>query len=220
VIFGTGKIAEVATDCFSRQSNYKIVGYCVDNAYYEKQQFLGKPVSRLSDMERLFPIGSCDVFVALGYQDINRIRTSKVLYFREKGYHLASYIDSSIALYPSIEIGEHNFIMEGVTLQPYCKITDNNFLWSQSIIGHHVTIGSNNWLTSSSKIAGNSHVGNNNLLAIGATVGNSLTIGNYCLLGANSLVTKDLADDSVMIEQPTIKFRLTIDDFLKISDMK
>ena len=48
-------------------------------------------------------------------------------------------------------------------------------------------------------------------------IGHGVNVGEYCFIGVNSLVTKNLKDEEVIITQPTPSFRLNSKDFLKVS---
>lgn len=220
IIFGTGKIAEVVYHCFLEAAEYQVIGFTCDQRYKYLDTFLGLPVISFEDLSEHWSPSEHACFVALGYQDINKLRTEKVLAVKAKGYQLASYIASDLKYASSIEVEEHCFIMSGVNLQPCCFIGQNTFLWSGATIGHHAMVGANCWVTSGVNIAGNATIGDGSFLGINSTISNDVVIGSECFLGANVLVTKKLPDETVVIEPPSQMFRLKTNDFLKVSLFK
>lgn len=220
VIFGLGPISQVAFECFTHNSDYEISAFTVDSSFITENESQGVPVVPFEELTSHFPPTEYHIFIAIGYQDSNLLRTKKVEQAKKKGYKLASYIDSSLSLCPSIKIGEHCFIMSQSNIQPRVRIGSNNFIWSGSLIGHHTQIGNNNWFTSACNIAGNVQIADNNFFAINATVGNQISIGSFCFLGANTLTTKSLPDESVIITKSDPLFRLKTRDFLKLTGMK
>lgn len=77
------------------------------------------------------------------------------------------------------------------------------FISGEAVIGknctiyHQVTIGSN--MLIDSKGLGSPKIGDNCLIGAGAKIIGNITIGNNCRIGANTVVTKDLPDNSVIV---------------------
>jgi len=220
VIFGTGKIADVVFYYFDQESDFKVVAFAVDDAYKKDNFFNGLPVISFEKIEEKYPINKYSMFVAVGYQDLNDLRTNKCQAAKEKGYELVSYVHPKSSAPKYLEYGENCVIMNNVMIHPRVKLQDNNFVWSGTILGHHSNIGNNNWFTSGASIAGNVTVGDNNFFAINSTVGHSVEIGNRCFIGSNALLTKNLKDCQVLISAATKPIRLTSDQFLKMSNFK
>jgi len=107
-------------------------------------------------MEKIkFPKHEFSVFVAVGYQKLNIVRSELLIELKNKGYHVVSDIHPSANLPIDLTYRENCFIMNNVSIQPCVSIGSNNFIWSGCIIGHHSNIGNNNWLTSDAKFSGN-----------------------------------------------------------------
>ena len=102
-------------------------------------------------------------------------------------------------------------------IHPCVQLGNNVFVWSGAMVGHHSVIEDNCWLTSCCNISGNVRIGTNTFLAVNATVGHSVTIGKNCFLGANSLITKHLEDDKVVIAESSKPLRLSSAQFLRMS---
>ena len=77
------------------------------------------------------------------------------------------------------------------------------FISGEAVIGKNctiyqqVTIGSN--MLIDSKGLGSPVIGNDCLIGAGAKIIGKVTIGNNCRIGANTVVTKDLPDNSVIV---------------------
>ena len=217
VLFGCGKIAEVLLYFFRHHSNREVVASCVDSAYLPGNQWQGLPTVAFEVVTQRYPAISYDMFVALGYQDINGLREAKCRAARKLGYNLASYVHPNSGLPTGCAHGDNCFFMNQVHVQPYASFGNNVFIWSGAMVGHHSYVGDNCWITSSAQIAGGVTVGVNTFLAINATVGNSISIGARCYLGANSLVTKSTLDDQVFVTESSKPFRLTTQQFFRLS---
>lgn len=217
IIFGTGKIADVIYYYATVECGFKVVAFIVDEKYKTKDTFHGLPVVMFHEAEEKYPTATHDVFVAVGYHDLNKLRTLKCQESIAKGYNLISIISPKANLPLNVVVGKNCFIMPPTLIHPNVIIGDNVFIWSGSMVGHHSTINDNCWLTSCCNISGNVVLGKNSFLAVNATVGHSVTIGEDCFLGANTLVTKSMEDKGVVIAESSKPILLNSSQFLRIS---
>ena len=217
VLFGAGKMAEVLLYFFRNHSDREVVACTADEKYLPGPEWGGLPTIAFETVEQSYPADRYEMFVALGYQDLNSLRASKVAAARAKGYTLISYVHPQSGLPRDCSFGENCFIMNHVMIHPCVTLGENVFVWSGSMIGHHSKIGNNCWLTSSTNISGNVVVGDNCFFAVNSTVGHSVRIGADCFLGANALVTKCADDGQVFLAESTKPFRLNSRQFLRMS---
>ncbi|THU41537.1 transferase [Niastella caeni] len=218
VIFGIGKIAEVVYYYAKEECGFSIACFCVDEKYRTIPTFQDLPVVAFEEVAKNYPPDRYDMFVAVGYHDLNRLRETKCREAMEKGYALASIISPRANLPLNVTTGWNCFIMPPAVIHPCVRIANNVFIWSGAMVGHHSVIEDNCWLTSCCNISGNVHIGANTFLAVNATVGHSVTLGKNCFLGANTLVIKNLEDDKVVIAEAQKPLRLTSNQFLRMSN--
>lgn len=218
IVFGIGKIAEVIFYYAKHECGFDVAAFCVDAKYKKEDLFQGLPVVSFDEVAKNYPAESNDMFIGIGYHDLNRIRETKCMEAKEKGYTLASIISPLANIPSNVTVGENCFIMPPAIIHPCVTIKNNVFVWSGTMIGHHSIIDDNCWLTSSCNISGNVHVGANTFLAVNATIGHSVSIGKNCFIGANALVTKNLEEEKVVIAESTKPIRLNSKQFLKMSN--
>lgn len=217
ILFGAGKIAEVILHFLRHKSDRQVVACTVDREYVKDSEWQGLPMVPFEDVARAYPSEQYDMFVALGYQDMNALRTTKCAEARALGYSLVSYIDPESGLPSGTVHGDNCFIMNHVMIHPCVKLGCNVFVWSGAMIGHHSVIGDNCWLTSCTNISGVVTVGENCFFAVNSTVGHGVRIGNSCFVGANSLVTQCTEDEQVFVSESTKPFRLNSRQFMRMS---
>lgn len=217
ILFGTGKIAEVLLYFFTHHSDRRVVACTADRDYMPGAEWHGLPVIPFDEIAHSHPPETHDMFVALGYQDMNTLREERCAQARRLGYTLVSYVHPDSGLPSDCAHGDNCFIMNQVHIHPCVRLGDNVFVWSGAMIGHHSTIGDNCWLTSSSKISGAVAVGKNCFFAVNSTLGNSIKVGAECFFGANSLTTKSAEGGQVFVVESTKPQRLTSRQFLRIS---
>jgi len=217
ILFGTGKIAEVIHYYATEECQLQVSAFAVDEEYKISNIFLGKPVVSFDEVQALYPPHVFDMFVAIGYHELNRLRELKCAEAINKGYHLTNIISPNCHLPANTHIGYNCFIMPPSIIHPCVTIGNNVFVWSGGLIGHHSIVNDNVWITSCANIGGNVAIGKNTFIAINATIGHSVAVGQNCFLGANSLLTKNLEDDKVVIAESSKPIKLTSKQFLKFS---
>lgn len=173
VIFGVEDFAEIAYEYFTHDSSYEVVAFTVDQAYLRDDRKFDLPVVPFQDVKTLFPPAEHDLFAAIVYSKLNRLREDVCRRAKSNGYRLASYISSHAFVWSNVQLGEHCFIFENNSIQPFVEIGDNVVLWCGNQISHHSRIGSHCFLSG--------NVG----------IGGWVTIENYCFLGINSTLANN-----------------------------
>lgn len=218
IIFGTGKITEVIYYYAKEECGLNVVAFCVDEKYKKNESFNGLPVVSFEEVEKKFSPDTHDMFIAIGYHDLNRLREARCKEAISKGYNLINIISPLANLPKNVQLGWNCFIMPPGFIHPCVVLKNNVFVFNGAMVGHHSVIEDNCWLTSSCNISGNVHIGSNTFMAVNATVGHSVTIGKNCFIGANTLITKNLEDDKVVIAESSKPLRLSSSQFLRMSN--
>jgi len=200
VIFGAGEIAEVAHFYLTHDARREVAGFTVDDDYVKGDTFLGRPVAPFSLVAERFSPSEHDLFVALSYSQLNKLRAARCAEAKAKGYRLASYVSSKATAWPGLVTGDNCFILEDNTIQPFASIGDNVTLWSGNHIGHHAQIKENCFISSHVVISGGVIVKRNSFLGVNATIRDHVTIGEYSVIGAGALVTADVPDCGVVAQ--------------------
>ena len=181
VIFGAADIAQVAHFYFSRYSDYDVVGFTVDATFLTSAQFCGLPVVAFEEVTQHFPPAQHDMFVALSYSGLNRLRKEKYLEAKARGFSCASFISPSATVLNDSVIGENCLILEDNTIQPYVRIGNNVTLWSGNHIGHHSTIGDHCFISSHVVVSGGVDIGEQCFIGVNATLRDHITLGERCV---------------------------------------
>jgi sugar O-acyltransferase (sialic acid O-acetyltransferase NeuD family) len=218
IIFGNGKIADVIFYYAKHDCDFNIVAFTVDRQFTGDKKFHDLPVLPFDEIVEHYNPNKYSMFIAIGYQDLNRLRESKYVDAKNMGYEMVSIVSPLSKLPSTVHYGENCFIMPPSLIHPEVLIGNNTFVWNGAMIGHHTIIGNNCWLTSCTNISGAVKTGNNCFFAVNSTVGHGVTIGDRCFLGANTLVTKNLPDRKVVIEESSKVFRLESELFLRFSN--
>jgi sugar O-acyltransferase (sialic acid O-acetyltransferase NeuD family) len=205
VIFGIGEQADVASFLFEHDSKYEVVAFCVDKEYLSQDKFRGKPVVALEDLKKIYPPEEYDAFVAIGYSNMNDLRSEKCKILLGFGYRLPSYISSKALTWPGFECGYNCLILEQNNIQPFVKIGDNVTLWSANHLGHHSKVEDNVFITSHVVVSGGVTIGKNSFLGVNATIRDHIEIAPYNLIASGALVNKSTEEYGVYIGVPAVK---------------
>lgn len=201
VIVGDGPFAEIAYEYFTHDSDYDVTAFSVERDYIRRSSLFDLPIVPFEEIEGLYPPSEHKVFVAIVYNQLNRLRTRLYREAKNKGYELASYISSRAFVWHNCEIGEHCFIFENNVVQPFVRIGDNVILWSGNHIGHHAVIGNNCFISSHVVVSGLVRIGANCFLGVNATFFNNRVIGDDCIIGAGALVARNI-DSNRLVQGP------------------
>lgn len=196
VIVGDGSFAEVAYEYFTHDSPYDVVAFSVEEKHRTKDGLFGLDVVPFETLDRVCPVADCDVFVAIGFMKLNRVRTALARTAKEKGFGLASYVSSRAFVWPNVKLGEHAFIFEDNTVQPFVRIGNNVTLWSGNHIGHHCVIEDNAFISSHVVLSGQVHVGENCFFGVNSAVAHNVRIGRDCWISPGVVLLRDAEEGS------------------------
>lgn len=197
LLVGAGSFGEVAYEYFAHESRYQVVGFSAEAAHIHRPELFGLPVVPLETVEEMFPPSEHEVFVAVVYTQLNRLRTRLAGLARSKGYQLASYVSPKASVWRNVKIGEHCFIFENNTLQPFVEIGSNVVLWSGNHIGHHSRIRDNCFVSSQVVISGCCDIGENCFLGVNSTVANGVSVARDCWIGPGVTIKRNVPENVV-----------------------
>lgn len=220
VLFGAGKIADEVYNYLTFDSEHTVVAFTVDGSFVREEEKFGLPVVPFEDLLQKYPPDDYRMFVATGYQNMNRLRAGKYLECKKLGYTLISYQSSQAANFGKVPLGDNCLVLENAVIQPCTTVGNNVFVWSGNHIGHHARVCDHCYLAGQVVIGGSSVIEPYCFLGVNSTVGHEIKIGEGSFLGARSCVTKDADPGSVYIEADTPKFRLNAETFMKLTKMK
>lgn len=208
VIFGAGQIAELAHHYFSTDTSREVVAFTVDRDYLTQDRFCGLPIVAFEDVVATYPPQEYDLFVALSYSQLNKLRHDKFLAAKAMGYRLPSYVSSRASVLNQGRIGDNCFILEENTIQPFASIGDNVVLWSGNHIGHHSKVGDHCFVASHVVVSGSVEIGERCFVGVNVTLRDGIRIGERCVLGAGALLLADAEPEGVYLGEATARSRV------------
>lgn len=213
IIFGEGLYTEITHQYFVDDSEYEVIAFTKDDDYRKSDNYLGLPMVDFSKVAEIYPPSEHEMFIAVSYTDMNRLREKKYYEAKSKGYKLATYISSKCSLMTKYPIGDNCFIFENNVIQPFVKIGNNVILWSGNHIGHHGIIQDHNFISSHVVVSGQCIIEPNCFIGVNSSIAHKVTIGKESLIGASSYIAKDTDPKSVYVPPKSIKLEKTSDMF-------
>lgn len=199
VIYGTGLIAELAHYYFVNDTEHEVLAFTNARDFVDKTSFKNLPLVTFEEIEDHFPPEHVLLFIAIGYIKRNRIRETRYLEAKARGYSFATYISSRATFFGST-VGENCFILENNVVQPFVSIGNNVTLWSGNHIGHHSKIMNNCFISSHVVVSGTCTIKSNCFLGVNCTLRDNVVIGARSVIGAGALVMNDCPDDSLVVQ--------------------
>lgn len=212
VIFGAGDIARLAHYYFTRDSEHEVAAFTVDRQYCQGESFLDLPLVAFEDVVKRYPPSNYQMFVALSYARMNKLRAEKYDQARAAGYELVSYVSSRCSFLTDHPVGDNCFILEDNTIQPFVRIGNDVTLWSGNHIGHDAVIEDHCFLASHIVVSGYVRIRNNCFIGVNATLRNSITIAPETLIGAGAVIMKNTVEKGVYLPPRAELFSKTSDE--------
>ncbi len=188
-----------------------MVAFGCHEKFKESDFIYGKPLISIEKGLKHFPQDIYEVFIAVGYRKMNKIREQIYNEIKEMGYKCATFIYPSVKIWSSNKIGDNVFIFENNTIQPFVEIGSDTILWSGNHIGHHSKIGNHCFISSHVVISGSCIIGNNVFIGVNATLRDGLRIADETLIGAGCLIMKDTNPREVYINKGNKPIDVTSD---------
>ena len=204
IIIGAGETADIAFEYFSYDSDRKITAFAVESEFLTENVRNGLPVISLENLQELYPPDNYEVFVAISYSKLNRVRERLFKKVKELNYICATYISSKAFVWRTAQIGENCMIFEGNVIQHGVTIEDNVYLWSSNHIGHQVIIGHSAYISSHVVISGFCKVGARSFLGVNATLVDGIIIGEDCMIAAGAVVRSNTKPLGIYQGNPAI----------------
>lgn len=208
-IFGAALFAEVVSYYFTNEGAREIICYVVDDPSKNPRHLNNIAVIGTDEFFQDHSPSSCDVFVAIGYTQMNRIRQKKCDQLHSHGYRFASFVSKHAVVPIDFVIEPNVFIFENNVIQPFVTVGKNSILWSGNHVGHHSTIGENCFISSHCVISSGVAVGDNCFLGVNSTLRDNIIVASHSLIGAGALVLKDIPKEGVCVQHGTPLARIS-----------
>jgi sugar O-acyltransferase (sialic acid O-acetyltransferase NeuD family) len=211
VIFGTGSYGRDAYVYFTHDSRFEISGFTVDGEYIKEEVLFERPVIPFEEIQFAFPPDEYGMFIALGYQRLNRLRAERYQRAKDKGYQLISYMSSHATVWPGAVIGENCHIGPYCNVSAYAEIGNNVILGVGSVVAHHSVVKDHCFVGARVALSGGATVEPYCFLGTNAVVRDGVAIARECVVGAGALILEDTEERGVYMGVQADRLPITSD---------
>lgn len=198
-VVGAGGHSRVVVDIIERQGHYRIAGI-LDAKGRAGETFCGHPVlgpeSTLADRPDI-----THVIVAIGDNWVRRRVVDKLVALRTN-LHFGTAVHPSAIVARDVRIGEGTVVMAGAVVNPGTAIGRHAIVNTSTSLDHDNRIGDFAAVLPGALTGGDVTVGDYAVLALGCRVLHGVTIGTHAVVGAGALVTRDVADATLVYGTP------------------
>ncbi|MCY1164432.1 UDP-3-O-(3-hydroxymyristoyl)glucosamine N-acyltransferase [compost metagenome] len=215
LLAGNTVTAEILLEYLQYDSRYEVIGTTVDDEFVAQGTVCGVACVGLSQLRESFPPEMCRVLMAVGYNDLNRVRESLFGRLKEMGYMIETYVHPDARVYSRLPLGEGAVVLPGAVIEPHARVGANTMVWCNVTLAHHSVVEENCWVASGTVVAGKATVSRNSFVGVNATVVNEVSVGDHNVIGAASLVSRNTKPGSVHLARSAEPFRFSSEDYVK-----
>lgn len=216
VIFGNSDFAALVYEYFRHDAAFQVVAFTADRPYCREATFCSLPLIPFDELPDRYPPDKAEVFVAIGYSNLNKLRAQKYSAVKELGYRCPNYIHPTAIVSDKSSIGDNCFIMENVILHPFVTICNDVIIWSGTLIAHNTTVGDHCCISGNVTIAGNVHLQEYCYVGVNATLRDGITVGSACIIGAGAVLLKNAPPNGVYIAAGTERAPYASEKFARL----
>ncbi len=140
ILAGNAVTAEILHAYLQDDHRYQVVGTTVDDPYVTTGTLEGVPSVGLSDLAARFPPGTVSVIMAMGYDDMNRVRESMFIRLKGMGYTIETYVHPHARVYTAVPLGEGAIVLPSAVVEPHVRVGANTMLWCNTTLAHHCQV--------------------------------------------------------------------------------
>jgi sugar O-acyltransferase (sialic acid O-acetyltransferase NeuD family) len=200
IIFGAGGHAKTVIAVLEREGKWRLAGLLEDGVAIPGRKVLGYEVLGNRDaLSRLKESGIGNALVAVGD---NAARSAIAEHLRALGFSLASVMHPSACIMKDASIGEGSFVHALSLIGPECRVGTNAIVQPHTTLGHECCIGNGVQFAPGVQIGGRVRIGDLSFFGPGAVVFPSVNVGRNVKVGANTVVHKDIPDNTVIVGNP------------------
>ena len=210
IIIGT---TDLANQLYFHIKKYKIanvVAFAVNRDYIQNDRFLDLPVIDIETMEQHYPPNQYNIYIAIGYTQMNQIRQNVYQILKAKGYKFPNFIHPTVKM-DCESIGEANIVLSNTILDCFVKIGNGNIFHINATISHNSIIGDFNFFAVRACVCGFVRIGNCCFIGANSTIKNGIIVNDNSIIGAGAYLSKDSNKNSVIVPATSIFLSKTSD---------
>lgn len=193
VIVGTSTTAATVFKFVQRYQLYDVLGFAVNRIYLTTNEYSGKPVYAIEDLDTIIDKDKDLLFVAMQWNKLNAERRTVYERLKNGGWHFANIISPYAVVNGKLE-GDNCWIADGAIIDFGATIGNNVFVKIGAFVADNTHVADHCFIGAKSTIAGGCNIGEQSFVGLNSTIFDCTTIGRKCLVGACAVVKRNLPD--------------------------
>lgn len=215
LLAGNAITADILYSYLKQDARYEVIGITVDEEYVDSGNIKGIDSVGVSQLATVFPPDDVSIIMAMGYNDLNRVRESMFFRLIDMGYTIETYVHPDARVYSEQPLGQGCVILPNAIIEPHVRVGDNTMVWCNVTLAHHSRVADNCWVASGAVISGQANISRNSFVGVNATIVNEVTVGEFNIIGAAAMISKDTKSSTVHLARSAEPFRYSSDDYIK-----
>jgi sugar O-acyltransferase (sialic acid O-acetyltransferase NeuD family) len=215
VVAGNAITAQILHGYLGADPRYEVAALTVDDEFVEKGGVDGIETVPLSKLAGRFRRADCRILMAIGYDNLNRVRESVFTRLKEMGYAIETYVHPDARVHTRKPLGEGCVVLPGAVIEPHAQVGANTMVWSNVTLAHHCSVAEHCWIAAGTVVSGQAKIRRNTFIGVNATVVNDITVEEFNVVGAAALVSKDTKPRTVHLARSAEPFRFPSDEYVK-----
>jgi sugar O-acyltransferase (sialic acid O-acetyltransferase NeuD family) len=215
VLAGNAITAQIMHSYLSSDSRYEVAALTVDDDFVSKGAIAGLETIPISRLKAAFPPEGCRIIMAIGYDNLNRVRESVFGRLREMGYAIETYVHAEALVHTRNPLGEGCVVLPGAVIEPHAAVGANTMVWTNVTLAHHCSVAEHCWIAAGTVVSGQARILRNTFVGVNATIVSDVTVGEYNIVGAAAMISKDTKPHTVHLARSGEPFRYSSDEYVK-----
>ena len=201
LIFSAGlagrEVFQLISSINKLNNEWEIIGY-VDN----NQKKIGKMVDGVQIYSNKNRPNNKEIYATCGVMDCairKKIFEEEII---KSNFRVANLIHPLIEKPKCLKIGQGNIIFGNVHISFEVNINNFSLISNFCDLGHNLIAGNYITIMPTVTIGGNCNIGELTLIGSGANIHQGAKIGKNCKIGMGSLITNNLENNSLVVDQP------------------
>lgn len=195
-IIGTSVAANNICKFVEKYKLYDVRGFAVNREYRTVDEYLGKPVYDIENLDTVADKDKDYLFVAIQWNRLNADRRKVYEKLKEEGYRFANLV-SPLASINGMLSGDNCWITDFVCIDTDAVIGNDVFVKVGAWVGDHTLVGDHCFIGAKSTVGGGVKIGEQSFIGLGAIIFDDTSIGIKCIVGAATALKRNLPDFSV-----------------------
>jgi sugar O-acyltransferase (sialic acid O-acetyltransferase NeuD family) len=203
IIIGAGNVGGYISYNIDDLGDYEVLGFLDDNAEKHGKYYYGKEVlGPLSSIDEYIDDDLC-VVISIA-NPVAKRKAADML--TSKGVEFPNFISDKVWISKQVVLGKGIILYPGVSINYETEVQDFVIMNMNCAIGHNCTVSKYSSLAPGVNFAGFTSVGEGTDIGIGASTRQGVKVGNNCIIGGQSMLIKDIQDNTRVKGIPAVEF--------------